>query len=85
MKLGKFLTGQEIEYVRQVGLDFFGLPTADKTHTAEVAVFGREGKMHGTYNVMEALEYAKCVRKVEALLSDEDGKPSESESIGSES
>lgn len=64
----KFLTGRDIKYVRQVGHDIFGLPAADETHTSEVAVFDREGKMHGTYNVMEGLEYAKCVKKVEALL-----------------
>lgn len=64
----KFLTGRDMKYVRQVGLDIFGLPAADETHTAEVAVFDREGKMHGTYNVMDGPEYAKCVKKVEALL-----------------
>ena len=64
----KFLTGRDLEYVIRVGHDIFGLPAANETHTSEIAVFDRDGKMHGTYKVTDALEYAKCVNKVEALL-----------------
>ena len=73
----KFLTGRDIEYVKQVGHDIFGLPLDDETHTSEVAVFDRDGKLHGTYNVMQALEYAKCVRKVEELLAAESASTDE--------
>ena len=68
----KFLTGKDIKYVKQVGHDIFGLPAADETHTADVAVFDRAGKLHGTYNVMEPVEYAKCVQKVDELLAEDD-------------
>ena len=65
----KFLTGRDLKYVIQVGADIFGLPAADETHTSELAVFDRDGKMHGTYNVMEGLEFAQCVKTIEGLLS----------------
>lgn len=64
----KFLTGRDIEYVNQVGHDIFGLIAADETHTPDVAIFDREGKLHGTYNVTKGLEYAKCIKKIEELL-----------------
>ncbi len=67
----KFLTGKDMKYVKQVGHDIFGLPAADETHTADVAVFDRAGELHGTYNVMEPVEYAKCVQKVDELLAAE--------------
>jgi len=67
----KFLTGKDIEYVRQVGHDIFGLVAADETHSPDVAVFDRAGKIHGTYNVMKPVEYAKCVQKVDELLAEE--------------
>lgn len=69
----KFLTGRDLPYVIRVANDFFGIPAADETHTSEVAVFDRLGKMHGTYNVMEGLEYAKCVRRVDELLAAQQG------------
>lgn len=65
----KFLTGKSIDYVRQVGLDIFTLPAADETHTSDVAVFDRQGKMHGSYNVNKPVEFARIVSKVEELLS----------------
>ena len=65
----RFLTtDRDIEYVRQVGAEFFGLPAADATHTSDVAVFDRSGKMHSTYNVNKPAEFAKLVLKVEDLL-----------------
>lgn len=65
----RFLTtDKDISYVREVGAEFFGLPAADATHTSEVAVFDRSGKMHSTYNVNKGIEFAKLVRKVENLL-----------------
>lgn len=65
----RFLTtDKDIAYVREVGAEFFGLPAADATHTSEVAVFDRNGKMHSTYNVNKGIEFAKLVRKVEDLL-----------------
>ena len=70
-KTWKFLTGRDLEYVIRVGHDIFGLPAANETHTSEIAVFDRDGKMHGTYKVTDALEYAKCVKKVEQLLADD--------------
>lgn len=64
----KFLTGKSLEYVRQVGLDIFGLPAADETHTSDVAVFDRQGNIHGTYNVNKPVEFARIVSKIEELL-----------------
>lgn len=66
----RFLTGRDIQYVRKVGAEFFALPAADSTHTSEVAVFDRAGKMHGTYNVNKPEEFTRLVTKVEGLLAD---------------
>ena len=72
-KTWRFLTtDKDINYVRQVGAEFFGLPAADATHTSEVAVFDRDGKMHATYNVNKGIEFAKLVRKLEDLLKADD-------------
>lgn len=65
----KFLTGQSIDYVKQVGAEFFGLPAADETHTTDVALFDRQGERHGTYKVTDPREQAKLILKVEELLS----------------
>lgn len=66
----KFLTGKELNYVRQVGNDIFGLPAADETHTSHVAVFDGEGQKQGAFNVTNEVEYTKLINKVEALLSE---------------
>lgn len=68
----KFLTGKELDYVRQVGNDIFGLPAADETHTSHVAVFDREGRKHDAYNVMDEVEYTKLINQVEELLGEVD-------------
>lgn len=67
----KFLTGKSIEYVQQVAVDIFGVAAADETHTAQVVVFDREGKRHGTFKVTSEVEFAKLVTEIEALLRDE--------------
>jgi cytochrome oxidase Cu insertion factor (SCO1/SenC/PrrC family) len=64
----KFLTGKDIDYVRQVGIDIFSLPAADETHTTEVVVFDRDGNRHGSYNVNKPIEAARLVSKVGELL-----------------
>lgn len=64
----KFLTGKDIDYVRQVGVEFFELPAANETHTSEVVVFDREGNMQGSYNVNKPDEFTKLVTRVEELL-----------------
>lgn len=67
----KFLTGKDIDYVRQVGADMFGLPAADETHTSDVVVFNRQGEMQHAYDVMDDQEFAKCVDKIQTLLKEE--------------
>lgn len=75
----KFLTGKDMDYVKQVGAEFFALPAADETHTTDVAVFGRNGKRHGTFKVTDPREQAKLILKVEELLAEtEDSDPSAS-------
>ena len=66
----KFLTGKDIEYVRQVGLDVFGLPAADETHTSDLAVFNQQGEMLGAYNVLKDKELGLCIIMVKELLAD---------------
>lgn len=72
----KFLTGREMDYVKRVGNEFFGLALDDATHTSDVAVFDRQGKRQGTFNVTVGMEYAKCLKLVEELLASAD-KPSD--------
>lgn len=64
----KFLTGRSIEYLRQVGAEFFSLPAADETHTSQVALFDQEGVMYGPYKVTDEQEKTKLIMKTEALL-----------------
>ena len=64
----KFLTGRDIDYVRQVGIDIFALVAADETHTAHVAVFDRSGRRRGAYKVTARDEYVKLVKLIEEVL-----------------
>lgn len=64
----KFLTGKSIEYLRQVGAEFFSLPAADETHTSQVALFDHEGTMYGPYKVTDEQEKTKLIMKTEELL-----------------
>ena len=80
----KFLTGRDIDYVRQVGIDIFTLVAADESHTTNVAVFDRNGNRHGSYNVNNPMEFARLVMKVEELLAEPASAEATSESEGLE-
>lgn len=67
----KFLTGKSLDYVKQVGAEFFNLPAADESHTTDVALFDRSGQMHGPYKVTDPQERTKLVVKVEEFLADD--------------
>ena len=64
----KFLTGKNIQYVRQVGLDIFALAAADETHTSEVAVFDRSGQRQGSFGINEPKDALELVNLVQKLL-----------------
>ena len=80
----KFLTGKDIQYVRQVGAEFFGLPAADETHTSEVVLFDRSGEMRGSFNVMEPKEFATLIVEVEKLLEQDSDEQTSSAAEGQE-
>ena len=86
----KFLTGKGIDYVRQVGAEFFSLPAADETHTSDLALFDHTGQMYGPYKVTDAREQTKLIVKTEELLANykaslEEGTQEESSSDSSTS
>lgn len=65
----KFLTtDQDIDYVRQVGAEFFSLAAADETHTSDVVLFDHNGKEQGRYKVTDPREQTKLILKTEELL-----------------
>ena len=68
----KFLTGKKINYVVEVGAEFFNLTAANETHSSEVVLFNQSGEMLDSYNVNDAQEYAALVTAVEGLLGEED-------------
>ncbi len=66
----RFLTGRDIDYVRQVGIDIFTLAAADETHTTHVAVFDRSGQRRGAFKVTAPDEYVKLVKLIEEVLAE---------------
>ena len=68
----KFLTpiDGDVNYVRRIGNDFFGVMVAEETHTDRVIVIDRNGEMRGAFSVLKPEQFAKLRETVRELINE---------------
>ena len=66
----KFLSPADgdMQYITQIGNDFFNVPVGPATHTDRVMLFDREGKLLGAYSVLNVKQYQELDEQIAKAL-----------------
>lgn len=68
----KFLTTPDgdLDYIRQIGNEYFKVAVGEETHTDRVLLFNRAGEMVGGYSVMKLEQFNDLDQQIDRLLSE---------------
>jgi cytochrome oxidase Cu insertion factor (SCO1/SenC/PrrC family) len=69
-ELWKFLAPArpDMQYLRRIGNDFFGVAVGPATHTDRVVLRDRQGQIVGAYSVLNVKQYRELDQQIERLL-----------------
>jgi cytochrome oxidase Cu insertion factor (SCO1/SenC/PrrC family) len=58
----------DMQYLRCIGNDFFGVAVGPATHTDRVVLRDRQGQIVGAYSVLNVKQYRELDQQIERLL-----------------
>ncbi|MEZ6120801.1 MAG: SCO family protein [Pirellulaceae bacterium] len=70
-----FLTDKHFEYLKKVANDIFRLPMQEYTHSDQVVLFDRNGKIYGTYAVLQTTQALQLKKDIAKLLGHSEAEP----------
>lgn len=71
-RVWKFLTpfDGDMNYIQRIGNDYFGVMVGPETHTDRVMVIDRQGKIRGSFSVLQPEQFKKLRELIAQLLAE---------------